>query len=202
MIHYNSSNNLLVLANGWGDIATFIVIALFYLAGAIAKALANRAKSQDQPSGRSSALSSPKKDRGRQISEWDRRLAQKKSQKAAVIPQVRFSAQSIAQQKSQTYKPPARESFIGRIVSPIGGQMVGGSGNQYFIKPPASIPTKTSSAVTQEEKKITAILSDKNKIVKPFTVGLWQSMRSPENLRNSVILKEILDKPLAFRDAF
>lgn len=194
-------NDLPILADGWGDIATFIVIALFYLAGAIAKALSNRTKSHNQPAVQpTTGLSSPKRDRAKQISDWDRRQALKKSQKTEVAAKIR-PARSISKPKGPILQPPSKEILIGRIMSSMGGQ------TRPFLNQPQMVQPSADTSQKQPAYQKQIMHEGKKKSIRPEIMrspllGICQGIGTPENLRISIALKEILDKPLAIRDSY
>jgi hypothetical protein len=230
MILLNGLSSL--LAEGWGDFVTFIVIVAFYLVGALAKAWANRAKSeekqkesklrqmveeakgsilQEQTKGEyaspenlpyAKVVSQKQGDRHKRLSEWDRRQALKRTHRQEPLIKPVFHQ-----------KPPARTIPKGHVISVLGQgspRPVQSAKPSVFqpvpvqqppviaVVPAAKKPVLQHPQSSVKTESIRQQIANKAKTSR--AVYFANLLRSSESLRKAIILKEILDAPLAIRE--
>ncbi|MCI0498438.1 MAG: hypothetical protein L0Y36_01980 [Planctomycetales bacterium] len=206
-----------LLGEGWGDLVTFIVIAAFYLVGALAKVWANRDKDDKkeqnstlrqmvQEAKHALSMEQTKQgDRQKRLSEWDRRQqALKQSQRQPPVLKPAASEQ----------KPPAKTGHSGLAVSAKeqGGRKAEQPIMQAVYQRSPVVQRTVVSAAAKPVLQRQQQSLDKTEPIRPHIMGKSKTLRdassfakflrSPGMLRKAVILKEILGPPMAMREPY
>ena len=221
MALFDSHFNLLA-KGGWTELIGVIVVFGFYVVGAVVKMLANRSKTDDKEgSGTSKAVELAKKyvkqrqtqqqTRQREVrnneftSDWDRRQELKHQR----LPQHRGLGEMqpqqpepvkmvpVPKQQQQSPRPKVtRQIPQYREVSALNRAMQAAKQKKVINKQPLppvrQTYQKSRRVVKTKEIPVAKII----KTPKPLDVLL----KHPSQLRAAIILKEILDKPIALRE--
>ncbi len=217
----------LLAKSGWGDLFFVLLFIGISVVSAITKSLAKRSKEsgedENEPSEAVKIAQKYKKMReqtahqqqGRQqaMSEWDKKQAMKRRQVSGqqpAVPQNRWQnrpqqpqRREVIRPKVQTDQPqkPAKTPVFYDVTQKRRTAKSPVYKKQQPKRSPSPVVQRAAKAIPEKKKR----QPEKPRELKTKTMprsSLREMLKQPSHLRSAIILKEILDKPIALREDF
>ena len=208
-----------LLAEGdWSRLIGVIVVVGFWIISAAAKMWSKNASGEDDEAERTSRAVELAKKYAKQkqsqakparnsefMSEWDRRQEMKRLQrmaqlrkreiqppkpvKPAVVPPIPKQPKPIPTVKSPEFKPVSQLARIRQYARQVKTQQ----------QPPRPVSVPQTYKTPRKKKPVTHKKSAAAATIKTSSHPLHVLLKHPDQLRSAIVLKEILDKPIALR---